>query len=191
MIIIQHRINTIEALQYVPEKYGVETDVRPGNAGIIHHHDPFATGPLWKDYLQQFNHRWLIANIKSEGIEQQVIDDMAARSLNNYFLLDVSLPFMVKLAAKGHRNMAVRFSEYEPIELATKFAGKLNWVWVDCFTHLPITTENYAFLKQHYKICIVSPELHGHSTEMITTFRQQLQQMPPDAVCTKYPELWK
>jgi hypothetical protein len=191
MIIIQHRINTIEALQSVPVEFGVETDMRPGSAGIIHHHDPFAAGPLWSDYLQQFNHRLLIANIKSEGIEQQVIDDMAARSLDHYFLLDVSLPFMVKLAAKGHRNMAVRFSEYEPIELATRFAGKLNWVWVDCFTQLPLTTENHSFLKQHFKTCIVSPELHGHPVEMIAAFRQQLQQVPADAVCTRYPELWQ
>ena len=191
MIIIQHRINTLEALQSVPEQLGVETDLRPGSQGIIHHHDPFSDGPLWTDYLAYYHHQFMIANVKSEGIEEQIISDLEARSVQNYFLLDVSLPFMVKLTAKGRKNMAVRFSEYEPAELALRFAGKLNWVWVDCFTQLPLTPEIYHSLKKHFRICIVSPELQQHPTEMISVFRNQLQQMPPDAVCTKYPELWQ
>lgn len=191
MIIIRHRINTLEALHSVPEQYGLETDIRPGTNGIIHHHDPFEDGPAWNDYLQQYRHRFLIANVKSEGIEQELITSLETRSINDYFLLDVSLPFMVKLAAKGVKNMAVRFSEYEPAELALRFAGKLNWVWVDCFTHLPLTPEIYAALKPHFRICIVSPELQGRPVETIATFRSQLQYMPPDAVCTKYPEHWE
>lgn len=191
MIIIRHRINTIEALRSVPAQYGVENDLRPVHNGIILHHDPFHDGPLFTSYLEHYHHPFMIANIKSEGIEEQVIQELDTRGIAQYLLLDVSLPFMVKLAKKGVSKMAVRFSEYEPQELALKFAGKVDWVWADCFTHLPLTPEIYAQLKPHFRICIVSPELQGHATEMIAAFRGQLQQMPIDAVCTKHPELWQ
>ena len=33
---------------------------------------------------------------------------------------------------------AVRISEFESIETALTLAGKVDWVWVDCFTHFPL-----------------------------------------------------
>ena len=86
--------------------------------------------------------------------------------------------------------MAVRYSEYEPIEFALAFSGQAGWVWVDCFTHLPLTPEVYWRLKPHFKICLVSPELQGHPRGQIRQFRLQLRDLPVDAVCTDFCEDW-
>jgi hypothetical protein len=190
MQIIQHRVNSIAQLKTVPVHYGVELDVRDKYDEIIVQHDAFGKGENWDSYLKEYVNGLMIANVKTEGIEEKIIADVEKNKIENYFLLDVSLPFLVKLSNKGIKKMAVRFSEYEPIELATKFIGKVDWLWVDCFTQLPLHKDNFDFLKKHFKICIVSPELQSHNIEMITSFKQQLINMPIDAVCTKYPDLW-
>ncbi len=87
--------------------------------------------------------------------------------------------------------MAVRFSEFEPIEFCLGFAGKVDWVWIDCFTHLPLKADNYRLLKEHFKLCIVSPELQGHPRSMITEYRKQLETMHVDAICSDFCEDWK
>ena len=88
-----------------------------------------------------------------------------------------------------HR-VAVRYSEFEPVEFALAFAGQADWVWVDCFTHLPLNPETYRRLHDHFKICLVSPELQQHPREQIRLFREQLRSMPIDAVCTDYCHDW-
>jgi hypothetical protein len=190
MQIIQHRVNTIEQLKTIPKHYGVELDVRDKYDEIIIQHDAFSSGENWDSYLKEYVNGLMIVNVKTEGIEEKIIANLENNNIENYFLLDVSLPFLVKLSNKGIKKMAVRFSEYEPIELAKKFAGKVDWLWVDCFTQLPLNQDNYTFLKKHFKICIVSPELQGHSIEMISSFKEQLINMPIDAVCTKHTDLW-
>jgi hypothetical protein len=190
MQIIRHRVNTIEELSEIPTAWGVEADLRDQGADIIMTHDPHTSGPSWGDWLNAYRHGTLIANIKCEGIEKTIIGDLEARGIDDYFLLDMSLPFLVKYARTGFRNMAIRFSEYEPLDLARQFAGLVNWVWVDCFTGLPLNTESHAFLKSNFKICLVSPELHGRSVSEINTYRGLLTEMPVDAVCTKRPDLW-
>jgi tripartite-type tricarboxylate transporter receptor subunit TctC len=69
-------------------------------------------------------------------------------------------------------------------------AGKCEWVWVDCFTKLPLTREVYAQLKKHFKICLVSPELLGRPSE-IGWYREQLAGMEIDAVCTDQGRDWQ
>jgi hypothetical protein len=190
MQIIQHRVNSIADLEKTPVQFGVELDIRDKYDSLVIQHDPFTEGADWNAYLNKYHHGLLIANIKTEGIEQRIISDLKQIKLDNYFLLDVSFPFLVKLCNQGIRKMAVRFSEYEPVELALSFAGKLDWVWVDCFTHLPLDAGNYEKLKKHFQICVVSPELQGHGPEAIRSYRTQLADFEIAAVCTKYPELW-
>ena len=85
----------------------------------------------------------------------------------------------------------MRYSEYEPLEYAMSLAGQVDWVWVDCFTHLPLNEEVYNRLKEHFKICIVSPELQKHPLEFIDKFAQQIASFNVDAICTKRPDLWE
>lgn len=190
MLKIKHRVNTSNELKNLSLDYGVELDLRSKEKDIIIHHDPFQEGELLEDYLKSYQHKFIILNIKSEGIEERVLDLINKFSITDYFLLDLSLPFTIKYIRKGERKIAVRFSEYEPIEFALSFQNKVDWLWVDCFNELPLTMDVYEKLKQNYKICLVSPELQGHPIEQIQHFKKQIDGMKIDAVCTKRPDLW-
>lgn len=191
MLKIAHRINTIEQLQNTPIEYGVELDLRPDGDRILIHHDPFSGGEDFEEWLKHYRHSFIILNTKAEGMEQRLIDLMDNHKIGDYFFLDLSLPFMIKYIRKGVSKMAVRFSEYEPLDFVMKFAGKVEWVWVDCFNDLPLNPENYEVLKKHFKFCIVSPELQGYDVSRIAEFKTLLSNMEIDAVCTKKPELWQ
>ncbi len=190
MIKIAHRINTIEQLKHVPAEYGVELDLRPDGEKIVIHHEPFQGGEDFEEWLNYYHHRLIILNTKAEGMEERLVRLMEKHEIKDYFFLDLSLPYLIKYMNKGISRMAVRFSEYEPLEFVMKFAGKVEWVWIDCFNHLPLTTENYKILKANFKLCLVSPELQGYELDRILDFKKQLKDMEIDAVCTKRPDLW-
>lgn len=190
MLKIAHRINTIAQLKETPIEFGVEMDLRPDGNSIIIHHDPFKPGENFEEWLKHYNHSLIILNTKAEGMEERILSLMDQYDIKNYFFLDLSLPFLIKYMKKGISKIAIRFSEYEPLEFVMKFAGKVEWVWVDCFNDLPINHDNYKILKEHFKLCLVSPELQGYDVSRIEEFKTQLEGLSIDAVCTKRPDLW-
>ncbi len=191
MIYIAHRINTVEQLCQLPTEYGVEVDLRDRGDRLFLQHDPFGDGEDFEDYLAHYDHGPMILNIKSERIEHRVLDLIAGSRVRDYFFLDSSFPMVRTLTAQGERRVAVRFSEYEPIESALSLAGEVEWVWVDCFTRMPLDDDSYAQLKEHFQLCIVSPELQSHPLDWIADFATALEPYPVDAVCTKRPDIWK
>ena len=75
MKFIAHRINTAEGLRRVPDEYGVELDLRDGLDGRIYiQHNPFEPGEDFEEYLKGYHHGIMIANIKSERIEENAIE---------------------------------------------------------------------------------------------------------------------
>ena len=50
----------------------MEVDVRDYNNNLILNHDPFKKGENFLRYLKHFKHKFIIINIKSEGIESRV-----------------------------------------------------------------------------------------------------------------------
>ena len=192
MKFIQHRVNTIRALRQVRCEYGVELDLRDRGERLILVHDPFQDGEDFAPYLREYRHGTMILNVKSERIEYRVLEELAAAgTVDDYFFLDCSFPMIRQLVARGEHRIAVRFSEYEPIEGPLALASQVDWVWVDCFTRLPLDDDTYARLSQSFKICIVSPELEGHDLSRIPEFVRQLAPYEIEAVCTKRPDLWK
>ena len=204
MIFIQHRVNKLSDLEKISNEHGVEIDVRYHENELILHHDPFKhhqTDPVkLKTFLKHWkNDGFIILNIKTEGIEQLCIKLMKQFQIKNWFFLDLSMPAMVKYSlesldiskAISPSNLAIRFSEYEPIEYALSFEGRAKWLWVDCFNHLPLTDSIYVKIKKaNFKICIVSPELQNHPIENIKNYKQKISGMEIDAICTKRPDLW-
>ncbi|VTS04949.1 phosphatidylinositol-specific phospholipase C/glycerophosphodiester phosphodiesterase family protein [Tuwongella immobilis] len=193
MLYIAHRVNTVAQLANVPPEYGVELDLRDHGDRLVLQHDPFqgATGEDFETYLQQYRHGTMILNVKSERIEHRVLELLKRYPVRDYFFLDCSFPMIRVLVKSGEHRIAVRFSEYEPIESALALAGQVDWVWVDCFTRNPLTPETYARLKSHFKLCIVSPELQGRPVDTIPAYAAELEPYPFDAVCTKRPDLWR
>lgn len=192
MELIKHRCNTICELKETPLEYGIEIDIRSEGDRLIMHHDPFKGGEDLIEWLGHYRHGTLILNVKEEGLEERILRLMKEYAIGNYFFLDQSFPFLIKWANMGMSKSAVRVSEFESVENALVMKGKVDWVWVDCFTHFPLTGKAIAILKDAgFKLCLVSPELQGHSLERIQEFSKLIEGFAIDAVCTKKPELWK
>ena len=195
MKLILHRRNTIQDLNGTPKKYGVEVDIRSCGEQLIIHHDPFVAGESFEEWIAAYQHGLLILNIKEEGLESRLITLMQLYGIEDYFFLDQSFPFLVKWAKAGERRCAVRISEFESIETVLTLAGKVDWVWVDCFTRFPLSREDALRLKiAGFKLCLVSPELQGRMPE--TEIPQLVKilnerDILADAVCTKRPDLWE
>lgn len=190
MLFIAHRVNTVAQLKDVPTSQGVEIDLRDFNGRLVLQHDPFKDGEDFDDYLRHFRHQLVILNIKSERIEWKVLESIKRHKVRNYFFLDSSFPMIRQLVDAGERRIAVRFSEFEPVESALALAGAIDWVWVDCFTHMPLDPDSYIRLKENFRLCAVSPELQGRPVDTIPEYAESLRPFPVDAVCTKRPDLW-
>ena len=192
---IAHRRNTIEELNATPTEYGVEVDIRSNNGHLIIHHEPFQKGEYFEEWLQHFKHKTLILNVKEEGLENQLIELMQQHSITDYFFLDQSFPYLIKWSKLGERKCDVRVSEFESIKTALTLSGKIEWVWIDCFTTFPLSKVDAQQLQiAGFKLCIVSPELQGRSPEIeIPDMAALLKKLSinPQAICTKNPELWK
>jgi len=184
---IAHRINTLKELKELPHKYGVELDLRDYGSRLILQHDPFTDGEDFEEYLKHYNHGTMILNIKSERIEHQVLELIEKYNIKEYFFLDSSFPMIHLLAKNGEKNIALRFSEFEGTDTILKMKGKVKWIWVDCFSKLPITANNYKQLKEcGFKFCLVSPELQGQSEKLEDYKKYLLEEgILLDAICTK------
>lgn len=185
---IAHRINTIEELAELPTEYGVELDLRDDLNGRIYiSHNPFEPGQDFEAYCKAYNHGTMILNIKSERIEHEVLTLMEKYQIKKYFFLDSSFPMIKLLTDMGVKDIALRFSELEGLDTIRNMAGRAEWVWVDCFTKVPIDRESYQELKAlGYKLCFVSPELEGQD-EKLSEYKAYIaeQGIVFDAICTK------
>ena len=205
MKIIKHRVNTIEQLMSTPKEYGVEIDVRYHANDLILSHDPFNHHSSEQTTLEKYLKFWshsgpIILNLKSEGLEEECIQIMKFYDINNWFFLDLSMPYFVKFSAKtlnnqisnfSPNNLAVRFSDKEPIEYALSFSGKVSWVWLDLFDDFPLTQEIFIKLKKSaFKICVVSPELQNYPIDRTKSIIKKCKKFEIDAVCTKIPKFW-
>jgi len=195
MKLICHRRNTLKELLATPTQYGVELDIRSYGNKLVIHHDPMIEGESFETWVAAYKHGTLILNVKEEGLEAHLIDLMKAHGIEDYFFLDQSFPFLIKWAKAGERRCAVRVSEFETIDTALTLAGKIDWVWVDCFTHFALTHDEFKQLKNAgFKLCLVSPELQGRPAETeILRLADLLKErdIQADAICTKRPDLWE
>jgi len=203
MLIIRHRVNKIKDLKETPKEFGVEIDIRGyGNKLLLNHdsiEDPEKYDSL-EDYLNNFNHSFVIFNLKEAGYESRVIDLAKKNGIENYFLLDVEFPYFFNATRKqSFRKIAVRYSEAEPIEFALSQVkdGKslVDWVWIDTNTQLPLNREIYSKLKEvGFKLCLVCPERWGRP-EDIDNYKKFMKdnKIELDAVMTSsdYIEKWK
>ena len=194
---IFHRINKIQELRSLPTEYGVEVDIRSSANELICAHDPFCGGEVFLGWVKAYNHSLLVLNIKEEGIESVALKILRENKIHNYFLLDVSFPFTVKLANKGIKKIAYRVSDLEFLELDKFNNNNLQWIWLDAFHSFPSDElEKLHFLRDNFavKICLVSPELHlDRNQEISNKILQEIQESNFffDAICTKNSNLWK
>lgn len=197
MLFIKHRLNSIAQLDQIRgTNWGAEIDIRshydqPGSLHITH--DPWTRGENLEKWLEAYAainpDGTLVLNTKEDVLESRCIELLNKFGLKNYFFLDTALPTLVKWSVKlENPNFALRLSSFESAETVLKFAGKVKWVWVDCFDGKPMPRSVVDDLKSVFKICLVSPELQGMPLESIDQF-MDLGNVA-DAICTKDPTKW-
>ncbi len=71
--------------------------------------------------------------------------------------------------------MAVRFSEDESIETVKKYTDKVDWVWIDTCTRLPLNENNILVLNQ-FKKCLVCPGIWGRP-EDISIYKKDMENL--------------
>lgn len=193
MIIVAHRINTIAGLQKLDPKFGVEIDVRAHGKELILNHEPFEGGDLLSAYLSECDpSRLVVFNIKEAGIEAKVHELAAAFKIKNYFLLDVEFPYIYRASRQGERRIAMRYSEDEAIETVLNYKNKVDWVWIDTNTKLPLDQKTVRDLAG-FKTCLVCPERWGRPQD-IAAYKSEIKRLglALDAVmtATKYADQW-
>ena len=210
MIYIQHRVNSIKDLKLTDSKYGIEIDIRNHGQELIVVHDPFLDQEInLESWLKHFKHKFLIVNVKEEGLEPKIFNLLSKFNIMNYFILDESIPYILKYSRMGISNFAIRVSEFEVCETALNISQNLNtlnlnveWVWADSFSGHPLKTETIRSLKDSgFKICQVSPELHHVDNpdsweKLINNFQSEMNfnddyAYMPEMICTKRPDLWE
>lgn len=218
MLIIEHRVNWIDngptKLVEVPPEHGVEIDIRhdPATDRLYMSHDPLTGQKLLEasyldNYFEVFarqGNAFLVLNVKEAGIERRCIELANQHGIRpeQYFLLDVEFPFLYS-ATRGTRadgfktsEIAVRYSEAEPIEMTAAQQGFVDWVWIDTNTKLPLDTKVKPLLET-FKTCLVSPDRWRPQlaeTE-IPAYRKEMADLGfrLDAVMVgkEYVHLWK
>ncbi len=192
LILIKHRVNSISKLKSTPSKFGVEIDLRCNKDKIYLAHDAFKKGTLFSNWLKNYNHSFIVLNVKEEGLETKILKLLSKNKVKNYFFHDQTFSTLLK-SIKKKIPASIRFSEYENIQDA-HLVSKVNWVWVDHFTKFPLTKKKYNFFKKlNCKICIVSPELISlKNKKKIKNLKMKIakKNFKIDAVCTKFPKLW-
>lgn len=198
MIFIEHRKNSIADLKSSNSSNGVEMDLRSRidrKGELVVTHDAFSQGDTFDEWFEVFiNLKMqgpLVLNVKEDQLEELLIDKMKSKNIENYLFLDSTFPSFMKLRKMkmAHKCM-LRISKFESIETVLPFVGEVEWLWVDCFDGMPTDIQLLQRVASTFKLCMVSPELQGHSLETnIDRFLPQAFLF--SAICTKNWSLWK
>lgn len=160
---------------------------------VVLSHNPFEDGDKFKMWLDHFQHKTLILNVKEDGLEDFIVGMLRDRGIADYFFLDQPFPTLRK-SIIASLPTALRLSEYEnPVSLEDL---KIDWVWLDSFTGDWSYLEKHSdwLLSKKVKLCVVSPELQGRlsgdETQLIVDLMGKLN-LCINATCTKNPEIWE
>jgi hypothetical protein len=193
MEIIIHRINNIKDLKKINTNYGCEIDIRADKSKLILNHDPYKSGDNLENYLENYQHGTLVLNIKESGIENDVLRLVKKYKVKSYFLLDVENPYIFYAKLNKIHKLALRFSEYEPIENIIFFKNNFEWVWIDTPSIFPILNKKIYNNLKNFKLCLVCPE-RWSQPEKINIYKQMIKKnnFKIDAVMTslKYANQW-
>ncbi|ATC64731.1 hypothetical protein CMV30_12595 [Nibricoccus aquaticus] len=182
--LVIHRVNERARLADIPRHFGAEIDLRAEGSKLVLNHDPFKGGEYFTDWLDGYQHGLLVLNIKEAGIEAEVIRLVEARGIKRFFLLDVEFPYIYRASRAGERRIAMRYSEDEAIETVLNYHTKIDWVWIDSNTRLPLDHKTVAAL-QGFSTCLVCPERWGRPAD-IPAYAAQMRKLSfqPSAVMT-------
>ena len=156
---IIHRVNNLEKLSKISKNHGAEIDVVYDNNQLILKHSPYDSNReaiALEDFLKMYDNKKLIINIKTSGTEENIIN-LARKYLDDFLLLDVEFPFIIKNYKKYGKYLMLRISKFESIENLEYLNNYINWIWLDTYEEFEFDN-NYKNLLNSFKICVVSIE---------------------------------
>jgi hypothetical protein len=201
IIIVSHRgywlhkkeENSLKAFQRsLSLGLGIEIDVRDYCGTLVISHDIAIENSLnlsnLLDFYSTCNDRPIIAfNIKSNGLQNKLKNQLENYDIKNYFVFDASVPDAIQYINQGLTTFT-RQSEYETI---AAFYDLADGVWLDEFYSDWIDEKILNFHHNNSKkICIVSPELHGRDHIIGWKKLRKILIENPDikiTICTDYP----
>ena len=172
--------------------YGIETDLRDLDGGVVISHDPPAHGlRRFEEFLAAYAGRGagtpLALNIKADGLTATIASAIEKYQVKNFFLFDMSVPDCLNYLRAG-MPVFVRLSEYEQEgPLLDRAAG----VWLDAFEGEWWTLDTLRSLHSRGKsVAIVSPELHKRPHEALWQTLKGLERETRDGLmlCTDFPD---
>ena len=189
------RPNSREALvSALKQGFSIETDIRDfGGKNIGISHDPILVGNSniikLEEYIDIFNkhadqNATSALNIKSDGLEDILINHSDLIDNSKFFFFDGSFPFLIRMKERGFVCFA-RISVFESIS-SFPFDG----LWVDLFqTDWLINVQNIDF-NLCKSVVIVSPELHNRSNTKLWNWMKDNRDAFPESLglCTDLPK---
>lgn len=172
--------------------YGTETDLRDFNGDIVISHDiPNDSAILLSDFFRTYKSSRksvkLALNIKSDGLQKKLLNELNKYQITNYFVFDMSIPDTI-----GYINEnIIFFSRQSEYELNPNFYDRCNGVWLDAFEGIWYESKLILeHLNNNKKVALVSPELHkGDYNEFWKMLKDnKIHLMKGVILCTDYPE---
>ena len=194
---IAHRQNKLTALDRLKNSFfGLELDIRSSSKNIVLDHDPFKKGLDFFKNLNLLKKFFLLIDVKSSGISIKLCNILKRKNIK-FLLLNLSHPELIEMINRGFaKNLFLRFSLYEKLDLSKKKLNQIKWVWVDFFESYKISSKEYSYLKKYKKkICLTSPDLVGLKEDSIRKYIKYLNnnKIKVDMVCVKQKnvKVWK
>lgn len=186
---IIHGVNSKEKLENLSRDVGVEVDIRYRNKKLVLGHDLEDTNDIFEEFLNSYDNTLFVANIKDTGIEELVIKKLKENNINNFFLLDVEFPFIMKNYKKFGSYLSTRFSELEDFNTSLNLKNKVSWIWIDTFTKLPLN-KNIVKDINDFKSCLVSPSRWKRNGDIKkTVFELKKINFLPDFIMVEEEEI--
>lgn len=178
--------------------FGIETDVRDFCGNLVISHDICkesckSLSSFLNNYKNNCNNDaefpYLALNIKADGLQISLKEEIIKHDIHNYFVFDMSIPDTLAYL-ELNTPVFTRRSEYENhTELARHrhTAG----IWLDQFKSDWYTRESVMkILECNLKICVVSPELHNRDYRYCWSLIKSISEQSPDhtlMLCTDFP----
>lgn len=168
--------------------YGTETDVRDCAGRLLISHDmPTGNEMTLDDLLDIMGGRNLplAINIKADGLASAIAAKFSEYGHTNWFVFDMAVPDMRSYLAAGMSTYS-RHSDAEPHPV---WLEQCTGVWLDHFAAgCHPNREIVKHLSKGKKVCVVSPELHGHDVSSAWSALHPLKDFPGLMLCTDRPE---
>ncbi len=173
--------------------FGTETDIRDFNGELVISHDIADSRCMKLDsffelYVKFANPNLTLAlNIKSDGLQTKLFEQIKAFGIENYFVFDMSIPDTI-----GYLNNNMPFfsrqSEYEKTPI---FYDNCDGIWLDSFEGNWFNNDVVLnHINYNKKIAIVSSELHKREADELWNFirSKELHTNESIILCTDVPE---